>query len=81
MVAVSFPHSLVFVLQVPLPRAEDKAREQNETPIIQGEMLRDLLWPLRYTQVYGAGQEPPKDTEGAGASAHRATLSCTTRPG
>lgn len=28
-------------------------------------MLRDLLWPLRYTQVYGAEKEPPKDTEGA----------------
>lgn len=52
------------------PKLEDRDREQNEGPIIQGEMLSDLLWPLRHTQVYGAWQDPLKDTEGAGGSAH-----------
>ncbi|KAK4830734.1 LOW QUALITY PROTEIN: hypothetical protein QYF61_013184 [Mycteria americana] len=56
------------------PELEDRDGEQNETPIIQGEMVSDLLHHLRHTQVYGARLDPPKDIEGAGGSAHQATF-------
>lgn len=52
------------------PELEGRDREQNEAPIIQGEILNELLWPVRLTQVHGAGQDPPKDTGRAGGSAH-----------
>ena len=57
------------------PELEDRDGEQNEAPIIQGEMVSDLLHHLD-TQVYGAGWDPPKGTEGAGGSAHQATFHC-----
>ncbi|KAK4832453.1 hypothetical protein QYF61_023177 [Mycteria americana] len=53
------------------PELEDRDGEQNEAPIIQGEMDRPAT-PLKYTQVYGARWVPPKSTDGAGRSAHQA---------
>ncbi|KAK4826056.1 hypothetical protein QYF61_004171 [Mycteria americana] len=54
------------------PELEDRDGEHDEAPIIQGEMVSDLLHHLD-THIDGAGWDPPKGTEGAGRSAHQAT--------
>lgn len=53
------------------PELED--REQNEAPIIQGEMVSDLLCHLD-PWVHGARWKPPKSAEGAGGGAHWGTF-------
>lgn len=60
------------VLQV--PQLEDRNREQDGEPIIQGEIRGEIATSLRHTQVCGAGWDPPKGTKRAGRRAHCATL-------
>jgi len=55
------------------PELKDRDSEQNEAPIIQGEMVTDLLHYLD-THKSGAGWDSTKGTEGARGSAHQDTF-------